>query len=179
MAQHNERHSAQGIVLMQPLQLIQGEYIPLVAQQPTGLIRAGPSNQIGLFAVGCGLSLQHFGGPVPDGFGTHPLVTGFGFLGDLVVGDRQRDAESDLQSHLFADFTRGALGQGFAVVELAFGEGPVVVARAVDHQHLQLAFVQPPAQCAGGQNFGINSGVLLGGGAAPGHLSQCLGIGHD
>ncbi|BCW37185.1 hypothetical protein StoSoilA2_32410 [Arthrobacter sp. StoSoilA2] len=57
-------------------------------------------------------------------------------------------------------FTDGALRNCFAVVELSFGPGPIIVAGPVDQEHLKGALLNPPRNGTGRNNGHPFTGVV-------------------
>jgi len=72
----------------------------------------------------------------------------------------QRHAERTVKADLFMHFTDGTLRNCFAVVELSFGPGPIVVAWPVDQKHLKGALLNPPRNGAGRNDGHPFTGVV-------------------
>jgi hypothetical protein len=69
--------------------------------------------------------------------------------GHVVVNGRQRDAQLGGEADFLLDLPDRALGDGLAVVDLALGPGPVVIARPVDQQDFKLVLDHAPWHGAG------------------------------
>ena len=98
---------------------------------------------------------------VRDGIGRNlgsPIVHDLGAaVWHVVVRHAERHAEGHGQPGLFLYFAHRGVGQRFARVHLALGNGHVAVYRAVNQQHLHTTLDQPPADGAGGVNSGVVS----------------------
>jgi hypothetical protein len=66
----------------------------------------------------------------------HPVVDGLAPAPDRVALRGQRRAEPDVEAGLLGDLADRGCRRVLPALELALGEGPVVVLRSVDEQHL-------------------------------------------
>ena len=109
--------------------------------------------------------------PARDG-GAHPVVDFLGLSAAQAVAlGRQGRAERDDLAGFLLDFAHGSCDEGFTVFGLALGPGPVVVARAVNHEDFDVRGVdglagdgdargvrEAPDECARRANKSLGAG---------------------
>jgi hypothetical protein len=109
--------------------LVEGVDVELVGQPAPRLVDGEPGDLVDL-------GVRHVAADVTVPHGaTDPVVHQLGADPDRVALAAQRHAEPDPDTGLLLDLAHRGRGRMLAAVELALGEGPVVVLRPVHQEH--------------------------------------------